>query len=115
MWFPFENHGIRIGNKIYPRKIPFLPYVRPLDRRYSLARIFSSSEMDDLFVPRGMELLKTAYAAPQFERAAENTHSWESRFAFLRNFLGSCETIPVLRELTGVSMLKAYRKAVSHS
>jgi len=59
--------------------------------------------------------LKTAYAAPQFERAVENTHSWESRFAFLRNFLGSCETIPVLRELTGVSMLKAYRKAVSHS
>jgi SAM-dependent methyltransferase len=111
-WFPFENHGMRIGKKLYPCKIPFLPYMRPLHRKYSLARIFSSADMDHLFLSRGMELLETAYASPQFERAAANSDSWESRLAFLRNALNACETIPVLRELTGVSMLKAYQKAV---
>ncbi len=30
VWFPFENHGAQIGDKVYARKIPFLPYIRPL-------------------------------------------------------------------------------------
>jgi hypothetical protein len=29
---------------------------------------------------------------------------------FLRDFLGGCERIPLLRALTGSSILKAYRK-----
>jgi 2-polyprenyl-3-methyl-5-hydroxy-6-metoxy-1,4-benzoquinol methylase len=108
--FPFENHGVRIANRIYARKVPLLPYVRPLHRKWSLARVFSSSEMDRLFIPKGTELLATSYAAPQFERAAAQTDSWEASFAFLRPILDRCEKIPVLRALTGVSLLKAYRK-----
>jgi len=110
-WFPIENHGVRLGNTEYERKVPLLPYIRPLHRKYALARVFSSTEMDDLFLSRGMLHLATGYASPQFERAGANEHSWESRLIFLRSVLERCETIPFLRALTGVSMLKAYRKA----
>jgi SAM-dependent methyltransferase len=110
VWFPFENHGARIGNRTYTRKIPLLPYIRPLHRRYALARIFSSADLNRIFLSQGMELLGTAYASPQFERAATHGSSWESKFVFLRGLLDRCEGIPVLRSLTGVSILKAYRK-----
>lgn len=112
VWFPFENHGVRLGRQIYERKIPLLPYIRPLHRKYSLARVFSSSELDDLFLSKGMQLLATEYASPQFERAASDSHSWESKLKFLRSTLDRCEKIRVLRALTGVSMLKAYRKPI---
>jgi len=111
VWFPFENHGVRIGRWHYPRKIPFLPYIRPLHRKWSLARVFSSAEMDRLFIQQGMELLGTSYVSPQFERAAAQANSWEGKFAFLKHMLCRCENIPGLRALTGVSMLKAYRKS----
>ena len=110
VWFPFENHGVRLWQSTYERKIPLLPYIRPLHRRYSLARVFSSTQMDDLFLSQGMDLLATAYVSPQFERAAANKNSWESKLKFLRSILERCEKIPILRALTGVSMLKAYRK-----
>lgn len=57
-----------------------------------------------------MKLLGTSYASPQFERAAAQTDSWESKVSFLRELLDRCENIPVIRALTGVSMLKAYQK-----
>ena len=110
VWFPFENHGIRLGPTSYQRKIPLLPYVRPLHRKYALARVFSSGQLDKIFLSQGFELLATAYASPQFERAGANSRSWESKLRFLRSILDRCETIPVLRALTGVSLLKAYRK-----
>ena len=99
------------GRRLYPHKIPLLPYIRPLHRKWSLARVFSSAEMDRLFISQGMELLGTSYIAPQFERAAAQANSWESKFSFLKTMLSRCENIPVLRALTGVSMLKAYRKS----
>ncbi|MBV9340934.1 MAG: class I SAM-dependent methyltransferase [Acidobacteria bacterium] len=110
VWFPFENHGARIGQRTFSCKIPILPYIRPLHRRYSLARVFSSAEIDQLFVSKRMKLLGTSYASPQFERAAVQAHSWESKLVFLAPFVGGCEKIPFLRALSGVSLLKAYRK-----
>jgi SAM-dependent methyltransferase len=112
VWFPLENHGVRIGKNIYSGKVPVLPYIRPLHRKCSLARVFSSAEMDRLFLSRGMELLGTSYAPPQFERAAAREGSWESRLVFLKRIFDRCEKIPVLRVLAGVSMLKAYRKVL---
>jgi len=110
VWFPFENHGVQIGTRFYGRKIPLLPYIRPLHRKYSVARVFSSAELDRSFVSGGMELLGTSYASPQFERAAAQANSWEGKFSFLRGLLNRCENIPGIRALTGVSMLKAYQK-----
>jgi ubiquinone/menaquinone biosynthesis C-methylase UbiE len=109
--FPVENHGIRVGRYVFEGKIPFLPYLRPLHKMCSLARVFSSTEMDRLFIERKLELLETAYASPQFERAAANPSSWESKLAFLRPVLDKFESVPLLRALSGVSMLKAFRKS----
>ena len=52
VWFPFENHGAQIGTRFYGRKIPLLPYVRPPHRKYSVTRVFSSSEWIDLSFQR---------------------------------------------------------------
>jgi ubiquinone/menaquinone biosynthesis C-methylase UbiE len=110
VWFPFENHGVRFGKWTYSGKVPLLPYIRPLHRKCALARVFSSTEMDRLFLTNQLELLATGYAAPQFERAAAQKDSWEGRLVFLRSILNRCETVPVLRAIGGVSLLKAYRK-----
>jgi 2-polyprenyl-3-methyl-5-hydroxy-6-metoxy-1,4-benzoquinol methylase len=110
VWFPFENHGIAIGTTTYRGKVPLLPYIRPLHRKYSLARVFSSRQMDRLFLSEGTTILATGYVAPQFERAASRHDSWEGKLKFLRSFLTRCETVPGLRCLAGVSMLKAYCK-----
>ncbi len=115
VWFPFENHGMQVGHRVFAQKIPLLPYLRPLHRRFALARVFSSAELDRLFVTQGLQLLETAYATPQFERAASRPGSWESQVMFLRPMLDKCETLPVLQQLTGVSMLKAYRKPLRPS
>src|SRR5439155_6894178 len=89
---------------------PFLPYVRPLHSRLAAARVFTSDELDRLFVARGLRPLQTAYASPQFERAAADSGSWEHKFLLLRDLLERGERLPVLKHLVGVSMLKAYRK-----
>ena len=113
VWFPFENHGMHFGGRTISGKIPFLPYIRPLHKKYSQARVFSSAEMDRLFLSNGVELLETGYASPQFERAAAKPGSWEGRLVFLRDLLDRSEQVPILRALTGVSMLKAYRKRLA--
>ncbi len=108
--FPIENHGIRIGEHVLERKVPLLPYIPPLHRRFSLARVFLSRELDALFEDRGLTLLETGYVAPQFERAATRSGSWEGRLTFLRAILERFETVPGIRRLVGVSMLKAFKK-----
>ena len=66
-WFPFENHGMRIGSWERHGRIPLLTYLPFLHRRWSLARVFKASDLDALFVPHGMERTATAYAWPTFE------------------------------------------------
>jgi SAM-dependent methyltransferase len=110
LFFPFENHGMQIGARVIHAKIPLLPYIRPLHRRYSRARVFTSPEVERLFAGNGLELLGTGYAAQQFERAGAHRGRWERYCRFLRPLLTRCERVPVVRALVGVSMLKAYRK-----
>jgi SAM-dependent methyltransferase len=114
IWFPLENHGMVVNGRIIDHKIPLLPYLPALHRRFGAARVFSSHQLDQLFVGRGLEVLDTAYASPQFERAAANPRSWESHFTFLRKALDWSEKTPVVRQFTGVSILKAYRKPLSN-
>jgi len=113
VWFPIENHGMRWRGRDIERKIPLLPYLRPLHRKYSLARVFSAGEMDRLFVSRGLQVLAKGYASPQFERAATRAGSLEGKLAFLRPLLDKSEQVPGLRALTGVSLLKAYQKPIA--
>ncbi len=110
-WFPFENHGIRIGNKIIRKKFLFLPYIPVLHRKFSIARVFSSHQLDKYFSHQDLEVVgKTAYIAPQFERNGANGNSWENKLGFTRNILENMENLPILKQLVGVSMIKVYRK-----
>jgi SAM-dependent methyltransferase len=113
VWFPFENHGLLINGRRIDQKIPLLPYIRPLHRRFAAARVFASADLDRFFECRGLRQIETAYASPQFERAATRPNSWERYFTFLRSALERSENTPVLRQLTGVSMLKAYHKPLA--
>ncbi len=66
-WFPFENHGMRIGKWEHQARIPLPTYAPFLHRRFSLARVFKASDLDSLFVPHGMKRVALDYAWPTFE------------------------------------------------
>jgi SAM-dependent methyltransferase len=66
-FFPFENHGMRIGKKEFHTRIPLLTYVPPLHDRFSLARVFSVKTLDRLFLPLGFKKEKVDYLWPTFE------------------------------------------------
>ena len=66
-WFPFENHGMRIGSRLVGGRIPLLPYVPWLHRRWALARVFTVRDLDSLFVTNGLTRACVDYAWPTFE------------------------------------------------
>lgn len=66
-WFPFENHGMRIGSWEHHGRIPLLPYLPWLHRRLSLARVFKAGDLDRLFLKRGLQRAGCDYAWPTFE------------------------------------------------
>jgi len=66
-FFPFENHGMRLlGREIHTR-IPLLPYIPPLHRKFALARVFSVRALKNIFSPVGLHLTNVDYAWPTFE------------------------------------------------
>jgi SAM-dependent methyltransferase len=66
-WFPFENHGIRIGSWEKGGRIPLLTYWPWLHRRLALARVFTVADLDRLFVGNGLKRAGVDYAWPTFE------------------------------------------------
>lgn len=66
-WFPFENHGIRIGKWEKNGRIPLLTYWPWLHRRLALARVFTVGDLDRLFVTNGLKRTNVDYAWPTFE------------------------------------------------
>jgi SAM-dependent methyltransferase len=66
-WFPFENHGIRIGSSRWDGRVPLLTYVPWLHRRLSLARVFTVSNLNSLFAAKGLKCAAVDYAWPTFE------------------------------------------------
>jgi len=66
-FFPFENHGIRIGNWERHGRFPLLPWIPILHDRLSLARVFTVRDLDALFLPCGFQRKAVTYAWPTFE------------------------------------------------
>ena len=65
-WFPFENHGMRLG-KWSCGRVPLLTYWPWLHRRLALARVFTVRDLDSLFVKGGLTRAAVDYAWPTFE------------------------------------------------
>jgi SAM-dependent methyltransferase len=74
-WFPFENHGMRIGSWERHGRIPLLTYMPFLHRRWSLARVFTASDLDSLFVSQGLTRVGLDYAWPTFEHGGNRLQS----------------------------------------
>lgn len=66
-WFPFENHGIRIGKWEKGGRIPLITYWPWLHRRIAMARVFTVADLDRLFLKRGLRRSGVDYAWPTFE------------------------------------------------
>ena len=64
-WFPFENHGMRIGPWNIGR-VPLLPYFPWLHRQLAQARVFTVRDLDSLFTP-ALKRVAVDYAWPTFE------------------------------------------------
>ena len=104
-WFPFENHGMRIGSWERHGRIPLLTYLPWLHRRISLARVFKASDLDQLFVKRGLHRAGRDYAWPTFEHGG-------NRFQpLLKPFFGVMRTMEASPfKLFGSSVIVRYVK-----
>ncbi len=104
-WFPFENHGMRLGGREIARRIPLLTYLLPLHDRLALARVFTVRALDRLLGAAGFTRTALDYAWPTFE------HGGNPAQRFLRPLYGimrAMERSPV--RLFGTSIVVAYAK-----
>jgi len=68
-WFPFEGHGMRIGDRKINVPVPFLPWIpAPLARPFMRARNYWPHELQSLVRDAGFEILETGPVFPVFER-----------------------------------------------
>jgi SAM-dependent methyltransferase len=89
-WFPFENHGIRIGSWERHGRIPLLPYLPMLHRRFSVARVFKVRDLDLLFVNEGLRRVAVDYAWPTFEHGGNRLQPLlRPLFGLMRTLEGS--------------------------
>jgi ubiquinone/menaquinone biosynthesis C-methylase UbiE len=69
-YFPLESHGPLIrGRRHSPSRVPFLPWVRPLHRRWSDARSFTVRSLGRMIRDHGFESRGHAYLMPPFDRS----------------------------------------------
>jgi ubiquinone/menaquinone biosynthesis C-methylase UbiE len=100
--FPLETHTIAIGARHYPaRRIPFLPYVKPLHRRLSTARNFTTRDLRRLICPVGFEAVAWDWVMPPLDH-------WTLGTGVLRPLLDRLEASPARR--FGVSIVAVFQK-----
>ncbi len=106
-WFPFENHGMRVGGKRIDGRIPLLTYLPWLHRRWSLARVFTVRDLDFLFLQDGLTRVGVDYAWPTFEHGGNRfQHYLKPLFGLMRKMEGS----PL--KMFGSSVIARYVKGV---
>lgn len=88
-WFPFENHGIRIGRWEKHGRIPLLTYFPWLHQKLALARVFTVAMLDGLFIENGFSRTAVTYAWPTFE------HGGNSFQPFLKPLYGTMRAAEV--------------------
>jgi len=104
-WFPFENHGIRIGSWQKHGRIPLLPYLPWLHRRWAMARVFTVRNLDSLFVPKGLTRVAVDYAWPTFEHSG---NPFQGALRPLFGLMRTMESSPL--RMFGSSVITRYVK-----
>jgi ubiquinone/menaquinone biosynthesis C-methylase UbiE len=101
--FPLETHTVALTpNHHYPaRFIPFLPYVKPLHRRFATARNFTTADLHDLMCPRGFEVVAWDWIMPPLD-------NWTFGTPVIRRALDRLERSPL--RTFGVSVIGVFTK-----
>jgi exopolysaccharide biosynthesis WecB/TagA/CpsF family protein len=102
-WFPFETHTVRVGKRMVfdGRRLPFLPWIRPLHRRIATARNFSEGELRDVLTAAGLQRAGVGYVMPPFDH-------WAAGRRLIKPLTEHLER-SALRAL-GVSIIAVYQK-----
>ncbi len=67
-WFPFEGHGMHIGERVFAFPVPVLPWLpSTIGQQFMFARNYWPSEMRDLVNRVGFAVWKVDFVWPIFE------------------------------------------------
>ena len=66
-YFPFETHGLRIGDHMVQHKVPFVSWIPPLHRRICEARTYTYSSLTRLLQSCGFTVSRPEYIMPPYE------------------------------------------------
>lgn len=109
--FPFENHGADFG-RISLNRAPLLTYLPSLHRKYARARVFLVRDLDNLFIPLGVQRTGIDYLWPTFEHGGNRLQRMlKSLFPVMRAF----EQAPMSARMFGTSILLKYRKSTART
>jgi ubiquinone/menaquinone biosynthesis C-methylase UbiE len=102
--FPLETHTVAVGHgRTYPaRRVPFLPYVKPLHRRLSTARNFARRDLAELVCTEEVRLVAWDWVMPPLDH-------WRRGRAPLLALLDRLERSPL--RVFGVSIIGIFEKA----
>lgn len=106
-WFPFEGHGMQVGERLFEFPIPVLPWLpSSIGQRFMLARNYWPSEMRALINKAGFAVWKLDFVWPVFE-----VWPWLPKTAIrqYRHFLPIIERTPFVRRF-GVSVFLVAQK-----
>jgi len=104
-FFPCENHGVKIGSWEFHGRVPLLPWFPYLHSKFALARVFSQSDLVNLFSKYGLTMMTTAYLWPTFEHGGNPLQPFlKPLFPMMR--LLECSPIA----LFGTSIVVVFRK-----
>jgi len=83
--FPFENHGVKIGEWEFHGRVPLLTWIPFLHDRIALARVFTVGDLNRLFSPCGFKLQKVGFLWPTFEHGGNCFQRFlKPMFSFMR-------------------------------
>jgi SAM-dependent methyltransferase len=68
-YFPFETHGMLIGDHFVQHNVPFITWIPPLHRRISEARSYTYSSLKRLLEEVGFMVSAPEYIMPPFEKS----------------------------------------------
>lgn len=101
--FPLELHtvAVRPEHEHDARWIPFLPYIKPLHRRFATARNFTTGDLERLVCPAGFEVVGWDWTMPPLD-------NWKLGAHLLKRLFSSLERSSMKK--FGVSIIAVFRK-----
>jgi 2-polyprenyl-3-methyl-5-hydroxy-6-metoxy-1,4-benzoquinol methylase len=106
-WFPFEGHGMRIGQYRVEVPVPLLPWLPSgISKHFMLARNYWPHELQDMICNEGFVIRTAGFVWPVFEAFPWLPHPVIHRY---RNLIPELERIPFIR-CFGVSIFIVAQK-----